>query len=72
MGDESAEAIWYCVVVRDGVTKHFRHYRCLWNRRDAEIYKLQLEQAGDQSDHSLSVVTIETLPAGEVPQKTIQ
>jgi hypothetical protein len=71
MTEPSANAIWYCVVVRDAVTKRFQHYRCFWNEREAEIYKLQLEQAGDAMQQSAAIVAIETLPGGELPQRVI-
>jgi len=69
MSDERAHQVWYCVVVRDPSTKRYQHYRCLWTLRDAEMYKLQLEQSGDRSVQGPSNVTIETLPAGELPKK---
>jgi hypothetical protein len=71
MPAEPVEPVWYCVVVRDPATKRYQHYRCLWNMRDAELYKLQLEQSGDRSDQGSSNVTIETLPAGELPEKVL-
>jgi hypothetical protein len=70
MAEDSLGSVWYCVVIRDENTKQCRHYRCLWNRRDAELYKLQLEQQADHTDQSTSVL-IETLPAGEMPKKKI-
>jgi hypothetical protein len=69
MSQEPAEAVWYCVVVRDALTKRFQHYRCLWNRPDAESYKLQLEQASDRPEKGSSSVAIEVLPAGELPKR---
>jgi hypothetical protein len=72
MPEELAEPVWYCVVVRDPITKRYQHYRCLSNMRDAEMYKLQLEQSGDRSAQGSSNVMIETLPAGELPSKVPQ
>ena len=68
MSNEVAQSVWYCVVVRDPVTKRYQHYRCLWTMREAANYKLQLEQSGDRSEHASSNVVIETLPAGELPK----
>jgi hypothetical protein len=70
MANSSAEAVWYCVVVRDEATKQCRHSRCLWNLRDAELYKLQLEQQADRIEGTTRIL-IETLPAGEMPKKSI-
>jgi hypothetical protein len=71
MTEDSPNAVWYCVVVRDSPTGRYQHYRCFWNQHDAELYKLQLEQAGDCTEQSSAKVTIETLPGGELPQRTI-
>lgn len=71
MTEGSANPVWYCVVVRDSPTGRYQHYRCFWNQRDAELYKLQLEQAGDRMEQSSAKVAIEILPGGEPPQRTI-
>ena len=68
MAEGPPVAVWYCVVVRDQITKRFQHYRCLWNMGDAEKYKLQLDQAEDLPEKRSSDVAIEILPAGQLPK----
>lgn len=71
MTEQSPHSVWYCVVVRDSPTGRYQHYRCFWNQHEAEVYKLQLERAGDPMEQSTSTVKIETLPGGELPKRTI-
>lgn len=72
MTDASAHKVWYCVVSRDPRTGRYNHYRCFWTEREAEAYKVQLEQMGDSSEHSTARIAIETLPGGELPQRVLQ
>ena len=71
MPNESASPVWYCVVVRDESTTQCLHYRCVWTHREAELYKTQIEQADDRPGHVPSIVTIETLPGGELPKRVL-
>ena len=72
MTGDSANAFWYCVVVRDPLTGRYQHYRCFWTQREAELYKLQLEQMGDRTEQPSAKVAIETLPGGELPERIVQ
>ena len=72
MTGDSANAFWYCVVVRDPLTGRYQHYRCFWTEREAEVYKVQLEQMGDRTEQSSQRVAIEILPGGELPQRVLQ
>jgi len=71
MNEPPANAVWYCVVVRDSRSTRFQHYRCFWNRHEAEAYKLQLEQMGDSMVQAVATVSIETLPGGELPKRVL-
>lgn len=71
MTEPPAHAVWYCVVVRDAANRRFQHYRCFWKERDAEVYKLQLEQMGDAMAEGAATVAIETLPGGELPPRVV-
>ncbi|HWF39107.1 MAG TPA: hypothetical protein VG322_11345 [Candidatus Acidoferrales bacterium] len=72
MTGDSAHAFWYCVVVRDPLTGRYQHYRCFWTEREADVYKLQLQQMGDRTERSSQRIAIETLPGGELPQRVLQ
>ena len=72
MTEHPANAFWYCVVVRDPLTGRYQHYRCFWTQREAVLYKLQLEQMGDRTEQSSAKIGIETLPGGELPERTVQ
>ena len=72
MTEPSASPVWFCVVVRDPRTARYQHYRCFWTKREAEVYKLQLEQMGDRAEQSAQKIAIETLPGGELPQRVLQ
>ncbi|MGH9772178.1 MAG: hypothetical protein ACRD4Q_10845 [Candidatus Acidiferrales bacterium] len=71
MSNGAAGTIWYCVVVRDEATTQCMHYRCVWTQREAELYKVQIQQAEDRPGRVTSTVTIETLPGGELPKKIL-
>jgi hypothetical protein len=71
MPAESVNSVWYCVVIRDEQTTQCLHYRCVWTQREAELYKIQIEQADDRMGHVPSTVTIETLPGGELPKRKL-
>jgi hypothetical protein len=60
------EAVWYCVISRDQSTQKIVHYRCMTSRKDAEIYKIQMETS-DQMCTAPCTVTVETFPAGVTP-----
>lgn len=72
MTDQATNPVWYCVVSRDPRTGRYDHYRCFWTAHEAEVYKLQLEQMGDSTEHPTARVAIETLPGGELPQRVLQ
>ena len=69
MAAESDEPVWFCVVSRDQKTNKIVHYRCMTSRKDAEIYKFQMENSDQMCTGGPCKVTVETLPAGTTPKR---
>jgi hypothetical protein len=72
MAEYAGNAFWYCVVARDPASGRYSHYRCFWTQREAEVYKLQLEQMGDRTEEPSTKIAIEILPGGDLPERIVQ